>query len=475
MATNIKPLLSHENGTELCRVREEGAVKGFKKECLKEDLTERDRTLLTCSRCQGILREACNSNSGEQFCLCCKKEQEQTHPNLQVRNTVLLLKSLCPIHQRGCNWVGNLGDCEKHLEVCGYVHEKCKLGCGVVLSRDELRIHSKEECSQRIVVCEYCEEKFKHCDLLTHHSKCKKILVPCELGCDKLVIRENMTQHMDIECGEKEVNCPFVQYGCKVGLIKRKEMNQHLEDKKIEHMEIKMNSLEETVVEQKETISQLSEKVDTLTQLSEKVDTLTQLSEKVDTLTQLSEKVDTLTQLSEKVDTLTKLSEKADTLTQLSEKVDTLTQISEKIDSVFDPEKYNVVFWNVEGITYRMERNIDHTFTSEEYMLCGLPMSFILTVSKNLTIKFRLSNRRRTVFPLNHRGGYFITRLVCHNDHRNTLEFKSRDYLIGQPASLTHIIMLYTEGEIATIERDCIAARFIRDGGIELGITFERS
>ena len=88
MATNIKPLLSHENGTELCQVREEGAVKGFRKECLKEDLTERDRILLTCSRCQGILREACNSNSGEQFCLCCKKEQEQTHPNLQVRNTV---------------------------------------------------------------------------------------------------------------------------------------------------------------------------------------------------------------------------------------------------------------------------------------------------------------------------------------------------------------------------------------------------
>ena len=340
-----------------------------------------------------------------------------------MRNTVLLLKSSCPIHNRGCNWVGNLGDCEKHLEVCGYVHETCKLGCGVVLSRDELRIHLKEICVQRIVVCEYCRENHKFCDLLTHHSMCNKISVPCELGCDKLVIRKNMTKHMDIECGKKEIDCPFVQYGCKVGVIKRKKINQHLEDKKYEHMAMKVNCLEETVVKQKQTITILSEKIDTLAQLSEKVDTLARLSEKIDTL--------------------------------------------------FDPKKYNVALWNVEGITYILERNIVHTFTSKEYIVCGLPMSLILTVSKNLTMKFRISNQR-SMFPLNHRYGYFITRLVCHNDTRSTLVFKSRDYLIGQPTSLTDKMSMYTEGEIATIDRDLIAAKFIRNGGIELQISFER-
>ena len=395
-----------ENGRELFLVRDaKGFLRGFRKECLTENLSERECTFLTCSRCQGILREACNSNSGEQFCMCCKKKGEKTHPNLQVRNTVLLLKYSCPIHKSGCNWVGNLGDCEKHLAVCVYVHDTCKLGCGMVISRDELVFHLKEICEQRIVVCGYCKANHKYCDLLGHHSRCYKMPVPCELGCDKQVIRENMIQHMDIECGEKEVECPFVQYSCNVGVIKKKEMNQHLEENMIEHMTMKLNSLEETVVKQNEIITQLSEKIDTL----------------------------------------------------------------------FNPEKYNMALWNVEGITYILERNIVHTFTSKEYKLCGIPMSFILTVSKNFTIKFRISNLRRTMFPLNHRGGCFITRLVCHNDHRSTLEFKSRDYLIGQPASLTHMIMLYTEGEIATIERDRIAAKFIRDGDIELQITFERS
>ena len=432
-----------ENGTELCRVREEGGVKGFRKEYLTENLTERDCTFLTCSRCQGILREACNSNSGEQFCLCCKKKEEQTHPYLQGRNTVLLLKSSCPIHKRGCNWVGNLGECEKHLKTCGYVYEKCKLGCGVVLSRDELMIHTKEACLQRIVVCEYCKANFKYCNLSTHHSRCKKMPVPCELRCEKQVIRENMTQHMDIECGEKEVNCPFVQYGCKVGLIKRKGMNQHLEDKIILHMIMKVNSLEETVVKQNKTITQLSEKVDTLTQLSEKVDTLTQLSEKVDTLTQLSEKVDTLTQLSEKVDTL------------------------------FNPRYHDVALWNVEGITDVLKTNKYHRFTSELYILRGIPMNFTLTVSKNITIKFLISDQRIIISLSNHYGN-FITQLVCHSDHKSTLEFKSKGYLVGQPNSLPGLIAMYTIGVIATIDRDHVAAKFIRDGGIELRITFKR-
>ena len=83
MAINIKPLLRPENGIELCRVREEGVLRGFKKDILTDNLTEREKGLLVCPRCQGILREACFSNTGEYFCLSCKKRGEWTHPNLQ--------------------------------------------------------------------------------------------------------------------------------------------------------------------------------------------------------------------------------------------------------------------------------------------------------------------------------------------------------------------------------------------------------
>ena len=407
MATHTKAKLSHEEGTELCRVRKKGIVKGFRKDISTENLSERDYAFLTCSRCDGILREACNSGTGEQFCLCCKKGRELTHPIIQVRVTVSDLKSSCPINQRGCTWKGNLGECEKHLEMCSYVHEACKLGCGVVLSRDELRIHLSESCDRREIQCMHCEKATIVVELTDHLLVCEKMVVPCELGCSKLMIRENMTQHMDIECEEKEVDCPFVKYSCKVGLIKKKELNQHLEDTKIEHMEMKVNSLEEMVVKQNEIISQLSQ----------------------------------------------------------------------KMENMIDPKRYNMVVWNVEGITVILVRNKNHTFISGEYLFCGFPMTFNLTVSKSITIEFHIENRR-SILPLYPQSGRFITRLICHSDKESTLEFKSRHYVMEQPVTgLTGIKELFynTRGEIATFYRDRIVAKFIRDGGIEFEITFERS
>ena len=424
-----------DDGTEICRVRKEGVVRGFKKDLLTENLTEREKGLLVCPRCQGILREACISGTGEHFCLSCSYEGEDTHPDIQVRTTVHFLKYSCPMHERGCKWVGNLGECEKHLEECEYVYEMCKLGCGLVFTRHGLNIHSKE-CSHRLVLCEHCNKVFKYCDLPTHRLRCCRMQVRCELGCDKLVIRENMTQHMDTECGEKEVNCPFLQYGCKVGLIRREEMNRHLEDEKFEHMVMKVNSSEETVVKQKETIVQLVRNNEHMVM-------------KVNSLEERNVEQNRI-----------------------------LMQLSEKIDTLYEPDKYNKALWNVEGITDILERNNIHTFTPKEYTLCGLPMIFTLSVSaysKYITLRFHLESRRRLINVFNPRKGRFITRLVCHSDQSSTMEFKSERYLIGLPNSILQEMMYYTKGDVATIMRDRIVAKFIRDGGIELQITFDTS
>ena len=437
MATKCNLPIEPENGTELCRVKDgEGLLRGFRKEILTEKLTEREKGLLVCPRCKGILREACFSNKGEHLCLSCKMKGEKTNSNLQVRNTVSDLKSLCPIHERGCKWEGNLGECEKHLEECGHVYEMCKIGCSLVFSRDELKVHSKEMCSHRLVVCEHCNADFKYCDLPTHHNRCHRMPVRCELGCDKLVIRENMTQHMDTECGEKEVNCPFLRYGCKVGLIRRKEMNQHLEDNKFEHMVMKVNSSEETVVKQNETIMQLVRNNEHMVM-------------KVNSLEERNVKQNRI-----------------------------LRQLSEKIDIFLDPEGYKMALWNVEGITDILESKKDHTFTSMEYTLCGFPMIFTLSVSKHdyyITLSFDLVSRQRLIKVSNPLNGRFITRLICHSDQRSTLEFNSASHLIGLPDSILQEMRYFTKEDIATIKRNDIQAKFIRDGGIQLQITFDTS
>ncbi|KAI6647241.1 TRAF-like protein [Oopsacas minuta] len=274
--------------------------------------------------------EILESEKGRDLC----RGEEQTHPNIYVRDTVLSLKCSCPLSQRGCEWLGTLGECENHLDVCSYVHKKCKLGCEIVLPRHELKIHVSEQCNfreipcehcqtdfkagdmpvhiekcpkmplkcelkcgtvmcrmdmahhlekdcgrvvveckldcgrklprdelsmhvntkcvQRMIPCEYCHIDLKACEMTIHLVECPKMPLKCELGCGTVVCRNNMAQHIEEECVEKMIECPFIKYKCEVGLIKRKELNQHLEEKRTEHTELKLSAMEEILMKQSE-------------------------------------------------------------------------------------------------------------------------------------------------------------------------------------------------------------------------------
>ena len=173
MAKKFVEIIQPDIGRGLCLVRgKNGKYLGYKKDILVENLSERDNTMFVCIRCQGIMREVCLSSGGEQFCSSCKKEDEQTHPNIQMDNMILSFKCSCPLIVRGCKWLGVLGGCQNHLDTCDYVYEMCKLRCGVVLQRNELSVHEMEKCPQRIVECEHCNNEFKSCELHTHLDKC---------------------------------------------------------------------------------------------------------------------------------------------------------------------------------------------------------------------------------------------------------------------------------------------------------------
>ena len=227
MADKSADILQREIGRELCLVRRDGKRKGYRKDILTDNLSERDAVFF-CNRCQGMMREVCTSSNGEQFCSGCKKEGEQTHPNVQMDNMILSFKCSCPLIARGCKWLGVLGGCQNHLDTCGYVYETCKLRCGVVLQRNELKIHMTDTCVQRLIQCEHCEEYFKFCDMSAHLDVCPNMEVSCELKCGVVMCREVMTQHLEVDCPEKAIECPYAKYKC-VGLIKRKDMSKHLE------------------------------------------------------------------------------------------------------------------------------------------------------------------------------------------------------------------------------------------------------
>ena len=163
----------------------------------------------------------------------------------------------CPRMEVSCELCG-IEMCREniteHLEKeCGMVVVTCKLGCGVMLTRDELKIHVTDTCVQREIPCKHCKGNVKLCDVTNHIDVCPKVRVSCEL-CGKTMYREDMTQHLEVDCVEKEIECPFAKYRCEVGLIKRKYLSQHLEDKETKHLGLKLNAMELEVTALKELV-----------------------------------------------------------------------------------------------------------------------------------------------------------------------------------------------------------------------------
>ncbi|KAI6653157.1 TNF receptor-associated factor 4 isoform X1, partial [Oopsacas minuta] len=220
---------------------------------------------------------------------------EQTIPNTHVRNTVLSLKCSCPLKERGCEWLGTLGECENHLDACSHVHEKCKFGCGIVLQREELKIHMNdkceyrkyhvgsvqlkcekgcgttvdrekmarhlekdcgrvveecklgcgielprheldmhvnEKCVQRMIPCEHCKKDFKACDMSNHMEECLKMALTCELKCGTVMCREDMVHHLEKDCGCVVEKCKL-DCGRK---LPRDELNMHVNTKCVQRM-----------------------------------------------------------------------------------------------------------------------------------------------------------------------------------------------------------------------------------------------
>ncbi|KAI6655458.1 TNF receptor-associated factor 4-like isoform X5 [Oopsacas minuta] len=520
MATESLDYLEPEIGKSLCRVRRQnGNLGGYRTDILVENISKTEMAALVCKRCQGILRKACfSATSGEYFCKCCKNLLEQAQPNGQLRKIIHSLKSSCPLYKRGCEGIGKLGKCEKHLNICEYVYEQCKLGCeivlprhelkihvsekcnfleilcehcqrdfkvcdmpihseecpamllrcelkcgtvvcredmaqhlekycrcviehcklgcGIELSRDELEMHVNDECVQRMILCKHCKRDFKVCDMSKHSEVCPKMLLKCELECDTVMYRENkpdmqmrekhrnmpnyleeyqnlplrcelrcgtvvcredMAQHIEEECVEKKVECPFIKYKCGVGLIRRKELNQHLKEKRTEHTKLKLSAMEEIIMQQSEMIRKFSNRFTALCSITK----------------------------------TTKLK------------------------------------WRIENIRNNLSSNLSST--SPLYEVAGFKFSFNLSSYASINIHFPNQETSKSApgklnWPFKAK---FLFRLICHNDPNGILEYRSRIEIKQKDCNKSG----YISDPVAQINAEhATSMYYMIDGGIDLEI-----
>ena len=189
---------------------------------------------LNCSICLLVLRDpSLTSCCGKHFCQSCisriKNEgkpcplcQEQDYQLMLDKSIIRRVKELkikCPNSGRGCEWVGELGNIGKHLDVsCGFVEVTCDHCQNEDILRHTLSHHKSATCLARPYRCEYCGFRGKWWFITSiHHSECEKYPLECPNKCGVgAVQRHELDKHVRDECTLREVGCEFECVGCQV-------------------------------------------------------------------------------------------------------------------------------------------------------------------------------------------------------------------------------------------------------------------
>ncbi len=215
-----------------------------------------------CPVCLHVIREphqvTCCGKRFCQFCIqrvkdtnkpcpTCKEVEFREFPDRAHKQFVYGPSVHCSYQKDGCEWTGELRQLDDHLNttpmiennknVCEFVKIVCIHNCGGKFQRQYIQIHQTELCSKRPFSCEHCHDfdstfvNVVEC----HWPVCGSFLVPCPNECGSRPQRQNLDDHIAVECPLAIINCHFHQMGCTVKLF-CKDMPQHLRESLLTHM-----------------------------------------------------------------------------------------------------------------------------------------------------------------------------------------------------------------------------------------------
>ena len=244
---------------------------GYRPELLVCSLSEVEIDFYVCTECKGVMRNACLTGEEQNLvCEVCVKEGVPSQSMVKSRNNILELQAKCPLATRGCSWNGKIAEIEEHLFVCEKVVVKCYNACGVILPVSELDLHLIHSCVKRRVACEYCNEDFIHEKLTNHYLTCLEYQVSCPNNCSVDLKRKLLDSHLELECPNMVVECPYKKYGCGQEVLRR-DLEEHKKTNQIQHLEStsifairEMEQLKRTNKHLTKTNKQLTERMTSL-------------------------------------------------------------------------------------------------------------------------------------------------------------------------------------------------------------------
>ncbi|KAI6661207.1 hypothetical protein LOD99_10135 [Oopsacas minuta] len=258
---------------------EDGSYRGWRVDLLIDKLSSKmEEKFLLCSSCKGMLRDAC-LYEGNLRCGVCIPEGVAWQPVKMNREIVSDKMISCPLRKRGCVWSDTVSKAIHHLEECEFFPVLCPLGCvclegemkGKVMKLEKRRIaeHQRDSCPLRELVCDFCLNKVKACEMNPHLEDCEHFPVPCPNECviegeegTRQVKRRDVPAHLSNECPLQKEECPYWVYGCREE-IERKEMDLHEREFMHIHYRLSMTDMKQ---KQDETSELLQGKLDTATE-----------------------------------------------------------------------------------------------------------------------------------------------------------------------------------------------------------------
>ena len=181
-------------------------------------------------------------------CPCCKTEEFDSFADKRLKRSLSGYKVFCTNENEGCEWTGELGELENHLnsnpsqdkqlEGCQFVQVTC-LHCFQLYQRSIVQVHQNEQCPRRPFSCEYCKDVDSNYEDVTinHWPVCGYYPVQCPLGCGQSIERRSYDSHVNNTCALKFIECEFSKVGCDVKLP-RKDMLAHLTNGLGHHMSL---------------------------------------------------------------------------------------------------------------------------------------------------------------------------------------------------------------------------------------------
>ena len=172
----------------------------------------------------------------------------------------------CPNKCLGCQWAGERGDLDQHLNdeseegECQFVTVACPYSCGHDFKRCELKDHKMNDCPNRLFTCEYCDHEATYTAVTTEHwPVCEKYPMQCPNACGGDTIeRQYLVEHLHEACPLLVVQCEFSYAGCEVQ-CQRQHMQDHVNEKVKAHLSLVSEKVSQQLHEQEELDTRIIE------------------------------------------------------------------------------------------------------------------------------------------------------------------------------------------------------------------------